>query len=383
MSSLSARNELVDRLRGFALVLLVLEAARQYFHTAAYSFDPIDAARTTLPIFLTRWVTFLAAPTFALIAGVSIHLRRVAGANNKALSLYLLKRGLLLMVLEVTVVAIGRDFALPPPILFAALGTLGVAFVAMAAFIWLPRRLVLALGVATLLVTDALSHIHLWGFGLLTRVWQFLHEAIVIVHGNRLIAEIDYAVIPWTAIVMIGYGLAPIFVQPPKQRDRSLLTLGALLVLLFLVLRGLNIYGDPQPWSINANATRTLMSFFAISKFPPSLDYACATLGLAFAAAPLLMRLPKPAGELLRVLGATALFAYVLHFYLMHALALATLYVTRQDVSATFDQVGKMAVEPQAHAGVGFDLPAVYIAWIVVLAMLYPLCRWRLSKRPS
>lgn len=381
MTPLSSRDELIDRLRGLALALLVLEAARQYFHSAAYLFDPIDPARSTPAIFITRWLTFLAPSALALLAGVAIRLRRASNADDRTLSIYLVKRGLFLMVLELTVVAFGRDFALPPPILFAALGTLGVALIAMAVLIWLPPRVVLGLAALALLLTDALGHVHSWSFGRFAPIWQYLHEAIVVIHGDKLIAEIDYAAIPWTAMVMLGYGLAPIFQLASKQRDRRLILLGACLLAIFAVLRFSNLYGDPQPWSPQADAAHTLMSYFFISKFPPSLNYACATLGVTLLLAPLIARLPSMPGRVLRTLGAAPLLAYVAHFYLMHALSLLALALSHQDVTASFDQVGKMAAAAQQHVGVGFDLPVVYAAWLTVLALLYPLCRWSIQAR--
>ena len=377
----AGRVELVDLLRGFALAILVLEASRQYFHGALYRFDPLDLTQTTPAIFATRWATHLSAPILALLAGVSAWLRSTSGAGTPQLSRYLLTRGLWLILLELTLVTFGRNFTLPPPILLQALASVGAAMAALAVLVWLPRRIVLGLGIAALLVTDLLDRVHSWNFGPLGIVWNLLHEPLFIVRDNRLVAIADYSLIPWVAIAMVGYGLGPTFAVDSKRRDRVLFGLGAAMIGLFVFLRATNTYGDPNPWLPQDDAVWTVMSFLNVAKFPPSLLFVCITLGIALVSAPLLMWIRGPVADLLRAFGRAPLLTYVVHFYLVHALALITLLATGADLSPTFDAIGKYAASPQAFIGAGYDLPIVYLAWAVSLGLLYPLSRWWADRK--
>src|SRR5713226_6400047 len=99
-----ARQPALDALRGLVMVIMALDHVRDFFHTGAQSFQPEDLTRTTAAIFLTRWITHFCAPTFMLTAGASAWLwQRHAGATPQALSSFLLKRGLWLVLLDVTV----------------------------------------------------------------------------------------------------------------------------------------------------------------------------------------------------------------------------------------------------------------------------------------
>jgi uncharacterized membrane protein len=292
------------------------------------------------------------------------------------LSRHLLARGLWLILLELTLLTFGRNFTLPPPFLLQALASVGAAMIALAVLVWLPRRIVFGLGVAALLVTDLLDNIHSWNFGPLGIVWNVLHEPLVVIRDGKLVAMVDYSLIPWVAIAMVGYGMGPIFAGDGRRRDRILLGLGAAMIAAFVALRAFNIYGDPNHWSVQGDAVRTIMSFFNVTKFPPSLLFVCITLGIALTLAPLLQQVRGPAAKLLRAFGGAPLFTYVAHFYLVHALALITLLAMGHDPSPTFDAIGKYAASRQALIGTGYDLPVVYLVWIVSLGLLYPLSRW-------
>ncbi len=148
------------------------------------------------------------------------------------------------------------------------------------------------------------------------------------------------------------------------------------MILVFLVLRGFNLYGNPIPWAPQADLGATLMVFFDVLKYPPSLLFVCATLGPVLLLFPLLAKLEGPAAGFLRTYGAVPLMAYVAHIYVVHAIALATRLGTGQDPAGMFDTIRNFMFEPDRMGGVSFPLWYVYLAWIAVLAIIYPLCRW-------
>ncbi len=372
----AGRVDVVDLLRGLALVLLVLEAARQYFHGALYEFDPLDPERTTAAIFATRWVTHVCAPILALLAGVSAYLRGAAGAGKADLSRYLATRGAWLVVIEISILTVVRNFALPPPVLFQALGATGCAMLALAVLLWLPRPLVLALGVAALAGHNLFDRYHWVQDGPVGAVWQLLHGYLYVQEKGQLLLVADYSLIPWVAVTLVGYGLGPLFSADPGKRDRALFWLGAAMLAAFVILRGMNLYGDPGPWRAQQDASRTVMAFLNVQKFPPSLHYFLATLGLVFVLTPLMARLRGPAAAFLRAFGAAPLFSYVAHFFVMHTLGLIALLVLGRDLAPMFDAIGKVIVPEPGLAGSGFGLPVVYLAWVAGLAVLYPISRW-------
>jgi uncharacterized membrane protein len=370
----AARLAHIDALRGLALVLLVLEAARQYFHGAIYDYDALDLRFTTPALFATRWITHIAAPILALLIGVSAHLRLAQGDARARVSRFLAARGLLIIMLELTLVAFGRNFAVYP-ILFAAFGTAGCAMIALAVLIWAPRYATLALGIVVLAAGGMLERLQSWHFGPLGWLWQLLDEPLVMTRDGRLAVVADYSFIPWIAIAMVGYGLGPLFAAEAKRRDPILLALGVALLALFAVLRAANAYGDPIGWSMQGDALRTFMAFMKVEKFPPSVLYACVTMGLAFVLTPLIARLTGPTASFLRTFGAAPMLAYVLHFYVMHVLAIAAALARGLDPTPLAHQISFLA-ETDVNPGLGFDLPGVYLAWLAALALLYPPVRW-------
>jgi len=190
-----------------------------------------------------------------------------------------------------------------------------------------------------------------------------------------------YPVLPWIGIMAFGYGLGPIFLAPAKQRDRTLLTLGASMLAAFLALRLFNQYGDPRAWTPQGDLTATLMRFLDAQKYPPSLDFTLATLGVVFCITPALGRLNAATSRFLITFGAVPLFAYLLHIYIAHALTILAHMAMGRDANGYFNMFFNVFANPERLQGLGFPLGIVYLAWLVVLAMLYPLCRWWMNVK--
>jgi uncharacterized membrane protein len=365
----------IDLLRGLVIVLMVLDHVRDQMHISGFVIDPLDPYQTTPLLYVTRWITHFCAPTFVFLAGVSAWLQAAKGKPAATLSGFLLKRGLWLIFLEMTVVSFGWSFVIPFFLFLQVIWAIGWAMVALAALIWLPRKAVLAIGIAIIAghnLFDSVTPDQLGGFGWL---WAFLKTGGPWIIGGQPVAMMLYPVLPWTGVMALGYGMAPIFLSP--RRDRMLVMIGIAMIAAFLLLRALNVYGDPKPWMIEPTSIATIMRFFDVEKYPPSLLYVCATLGPMLLLVPLLERATGAFPRVLQVFGAVPLFAYVVHVYLTHALAIAAHAGFGRPVGKLFNFLTSAMFDPQSLVPeVGLPLWVSYLGWIVTLILLYPCCRW-------
>lgn len=363
----AARIDAIDRLRGLVIVLMVLDHVRDYFHSSAFTADPLAMDSGDPALFMTRWVTHLCAPTFVFLSGVSIWLQRANGKSRGELGRFLLTRGLWLIFLELTVIQYAFNFG--GGVVLLVIWAIGASMIAMAGLIWLPRAVLLGLGVALVAGHQLLAPIDPPDVGVLAPLWSAMFE-----FGPGLGGLVLYPFAPWLGVMLLGYGLGPVFQRPDGERNRMILMLTGGMLVLFAVARGINQYGDPQPWAVQAGPLWTALSFINVSKYPPSLDYVLVTLGVSLSLLPLLGRLGGAAGGVLLTFGRTPLFAYVLHILLAHTLALVVGSLMGVPPSAFFNMLGDPS--RAIAAGWGFDLAGVYVAWLAVLAMLYPMSRW-------
>lgn len=359
----------VDMLRGLVIVVMALDHTRDFFHARAWLLDPLDPARTDVALFATRWITHVCAPAFVLLSGMSAFLQGHFGKSKGELARFLVTRGLWLIFLEMVILNFGWNFSLPGFGL-QVIWALGLGMVVLAGLIWLPRPAVLVVGAAIIAGHNLLDPVVPADLGPAAPLWIVLHEG-----GLTLTAFfVVYPALPWIGVMALGYGLGPVLVGDPARRRRTLTLLGLSMIAAFFVIRGVNLYGDPKPWTTQADATRTAFSFLNVQKYPPSLDYLLITLGAGLALLPLLERARGWFGELLLVYGRAPLMFYIAHIYLIHALALAIGLAIGFDPGIFVD----VMVDPSrmAQARWGFPLTGVYAMWLLVLALLYPLCRW-------
>ncbi len=375
--SLTAQVRLreIDLWRGVVIVLMALDHVRDYFHAGTFLFNPLDPDRTYAALYATRWITHLCAPSFVFLAGVSVYLQLAKGKKVPQLSRLLLWRGLWLVGLELTVISFAWAFAVPFPLFLQVIWAIGWSMIGLALLVWLPRPAVLAIGIAIVAGHNLLDAVTPDQFGQLSLLWTLLHEGGRVAVAGEPIGFASYPILPWVGVMALGYGLGAVFLEPAQRRDRMLLAAGGAMIALFLLLRGWNFYGDPDPWTERADLVRSAMAFLDVQKYPPSLMYVLITLGIGFALMPLLARVRGAAGNILLCFGAVPFFFYVLHLYVIHALAIAANAALGRDVSGMFNFV-KMITSPERYLHLGFPLLAVYAAWLVVLGLLYPLCRW-------
>lgn len=356
----------IDRIRGLVMVLMTLDHVRHYFTNI--HFNPLDPELTNGPLYLTRWITHLCAPTFVFLAGVSAFLvsQRLTPAE---LSRFLFTRGLWLVVVEVVVINLAWSFnpAYSHGIFLQVIWAIGISMMVLAVLVRLPRMTVLCLSVVLIAGHNALDGIEPEVFGSWATVWKLLH-----VSGPLPFGFVAYPVLPWIGIMAFGYCAGSLYQQESGYRQLVLFVGGCGALTAFFVLRLINGYGDPQPWVSQATFAQTLFAFFDVEKYPPSLMYVLATLGCACLLLAAAERSGNgPLARALNTFGRVPFFFYILHIVLAHAAAGALALFMGHGTDMLV--IRSMFDLPQ---GWGFDLPVVYLAWIAVVLAAYPLCRW-------
>jgi uncharacterized membrane protein len=359
----STRLAAIDAVRGLAIMLMVLDHTRDFFSNAP---SPTDLTRTYPALFFTRWVTHFCAPTFLFLAGTSAFFVGKR-STRAALQRYLLSRGAWLVLLEFTLVNFLWHFNLrySMGLVLQVIWAIGVSMCVLAGLVMLPRRILLGVslvGIAGHNLLDTLRPEHFGAWGVL---WKVLH-----VQGPMPVGFVHYPLIPWVFVMALGFCAGELYELGQAQRQRMLWIAGGAACATFLALRTLNVYGDPKPWATQATTTLSVLSFFNVSKYPPSLDYLLIMLGLACLLLAWCERVPRAALGLLLSLGRVPLFAYVLHLALVHLFAglLALAMGLGTGVLTQF-----FLGFPK---GWGVGLAGVYCAWLLVLALLVPACRW-------
>ena len=363
----------IDTLRGLVMIVMALDHTRDFF--ANGGFNPRDVTDTAL--FLTRWVTHFCAPTFIFLAGISAFLYGAQGRNNQAhgtadVSRFLVTRGLWLVLIEFTVVRLGWSFDIHFSYFVAqVIFAIGVSMVALSAIVHLPRGAIAVIGLAMIAGHNALDGIKAEQLGAAAPLWHLLHQPGLFDIAPGVKFFVLYPLIPWIGVMAAGYALGPVFTQERAARVQQLFMLGAAVTLGFFVLRATNLYGDPAPWAIQDNVLATVLSFINCEKYPPSLLYLGMTLGPALMLVAAFEWFRGPVADWIATFGRVPFFYYVVHIFLLHALAIVFAWVTIGEIGFLF---GPLAGRKPTTYGMG--LAGIYAVWLAVVVALYPLCRW-------
>jgi uncharacterized membrane protein len=360
-------------MRGIVMVIMALDHVRDYFHAGASIFDPTDMTQTHPVLFFTRWITHFCAPTFVFLSGVSARMS-LQRKSAKELSWFLFTRGIWLIVLEQTIFRFGFTFSLQyDMVIFLVLWAIGGSMIILAGLVYLSPRVVLIIGLILIFGHNAFDGIRLApgdsGYG----VWTFIMQSGFVPPGT----VVPYALIPWLGILLAGYGAGTLYTDDvnPPYRKKILFNIGLAATILFIVIRGVNVYGDIAPWAVQKNILFTIMSFMNTTKYPVSLLFTLMTLGPVLM---ILSRMEKSKNKTLEtvsIFGRVPLFYYVLHFYLIHAVALAAYMITSGTpwTQIDFSLSKGLGGIPR---GTGYTLEWTYVAWFGTVLIMYPLCRW-------
>lgn len=377
----------IDLLRGLIMVIMALDHVRDFFFR--HGVDPTDLKETTPGLFFTRWITHFCAPLFLLLAGVGIALSRQRGKTGSALSTFLVTRGLWLVFLEWCIVrtfgwAWNFDFHYLP---CWVIWTLGWSMVILAGLVRLPTWFSITFGVVLIVGHHLTDQVKAEDLGRLRVAWCFLHDSQdVAVHPEKGLIpkkEVEnfqgytisagYPLIPWVGVMALGYGLGVVYAWEAYRRRRFLALLGTGCCLAFVILRAINGYGESSRWEPQPSFFFNLIAFLNCTKQPPSLCYLLMTIGpgLLF-----LAYFDRGAGRWAGpfiTFGKVPLFFYLLHLPLIHALCLLAAW---WQLSAFPTWLFTNPPLGDVPAAFGFPLPVIYGVWLLVVVMLYPLCRW-------
>ncbi|MBS1530248.1 MAG: DUF1624 domain-containing protein [Bacteroidetes bacterium] len=380
----------IDILRGLVMVIMAIDHCRDFYHY--HHPEPTDLANTTLFLFFTRWITHFCASAFVFLSGMSAYLAGTRRTHAQ-FSSFLIKRGLWLIVIELVLInlAITLDPTYHVQILQVS-WAIGGSMIVLGLLVWARLRLpiIAALGLIIVLghnifdpqdmPSPAVSGT-LWGKLLLSGrgfgdFWPYPGAA-----NRGLLAA--YALLPWAGLMMIGYAFGSLYVKTydAVKRRKILLYSGLAVLAVFVLLRFFNVYGDPNPWASQKTATLSIISFFNVTKYPPSLLYTCMTVGTSLLILALTEKVKNKFTSILFVYGNVPFFYYLCHWYLIRLSTIAIFFISGFKTSQIVNpHQGPILFQPDEF---GFSLGGVYVVWFCVILILYFPCRWYANYKRS
>jgi uncharacterized membrane protein len=369
-----SRIQSIDLLKGLIMIIMALDHVRHGHREFIAGMNPLDLTTTSPVLFFTRWITNICAPVFIFLSGVSIFfmMRR---KKKKEISLFLLQRGLWLIILEITILNFGWEWNL----YYYRLGlqviwVIGLCMICFSALIYLPSKIQTAVGLLLVFGHNLLDKYNVIGNSFLDFIWAVLHVRHRFIIDQHHTVMLAYPLIPWIGVMLLGFQFGVIYKPdfPPQKRKRILLLLGFFSILLFLILRSGNFYGDANPWAQKSNFIYTLCSFIDTVKYPPSLQYLLTNLGIAFIFLAFAEGWKNKLVDIISVYGRVPMFYYIVHVYLIHVSLWVVFFASGHHWNEV-DFTKRISGYP---IGFGLSLGGVYFLWVLVVCLLYFPCKW-------
>lgn len=354
----------IDALRGLVILFMLLDHVRETFLLHRQVSDPMDIASTEPALFFSRTLAHLCAPVFVLLTGLSAWLFGEKYAGKSDVSAFLFKRGLFLVLLEFTLVNFAWTFQLPPSVIYLqVIWAIGLSMIALSLLVWLPRWLLLTLSLMIIAGHNLLDTVHFPVESALHVPWAILHDRGWIDVSDTLRLRTSYPLLPWIGVIGLGYALGPWFARGVEAglRQWQLLIAGSAGLLGFVGLRLINGYGE-KPWAVGDTSVQTLMSFFNITKYPPSLLFIALTVSFGLLLLLAFERLQERRWiRWLTVFGSAPMFFYLLHLYTLKVLYLIGVALFGLNQGSYF----------------GFSsVAAIWLAAALLAIVLFPAVRW-------
>ena len=368
------RIESIDILRGIVMVLMALDHVRGYFFFGSFTSNLTDLSTTTPIFFFTRVITHFCAPVFVLLTGVSAYLYGHK-KNKYELSKFLFIRGIWLIFLEIIVNNFlwffDPSFSM---ILLQVIWAIGFGMLFLSGLVYLSNKTILIFGLSIVFFHNLLDFFVFEGKSVGSILWYFLHQMAVVEVSDSTSIIFGYPVLPWIGLMAVGYVLGSVFINyQPKERCSLLIKYGLYSIILFLIVRFLDIYGDPNPFSMQKSLSSTIMDFFNTTKYPPSLLFILMTIGPSLLVLAYVEKIKNKITDFFIVFGRVPLFYYFLHILVIHILAIIILIFNGGDFTIMLNMTPYLG-DQQQLVEYGYPMWVVYLIWFVVILILYPLC---------
>jgi len=366
------RIQSIDTVRGGVMVIMALDHVREFIHVSAMAQSPTDLGTTTFLLFMTRWVTHLCAPAFVFISGISAFLYLQRNRDPKA-GRFFLTRGIWLVILEFTLINFSLWFDIRfRLVILEVIGTIGFGFIVLSFLTRLSSRAIGIAGIVLIFTHDLLQFVSTPSNPVLSFLAQVLYRPGITPMGEGFTFLSSYPVLSWLGILLAGFGAGELFRQKEAKQKRLLL-MGLLSLMLFLILRMANFYGDPSAWSVQKNSLFTVLSFVNVTKYPVSLHFSLLFVGFTLL---LLWQAGRIEGRISRVLavfGRVPLFYFIIHLYIIHILMFGIFFI--QGFGWKDFAFGPfLNGRPAGEAGLG--LVWIYAIWAALVISLWPVCKW-------
>ncbi len=365
----------IDILRGLVIILMAVDHIRDMW--ALEPFAPENISETSAGYFFTRWITHFCAPVFVFLAGTSIYLYLQKVKDKNVVSTFLVKRGLWLVLVEIIIInwawswkMIWNSWGFFLQVIWA----IGVAMIAMALLIRLSNKILLIVSMLIIFGHNLLNAITPNDLGSFDWFWKIFHEQgwIPFASDNSFGMYVVYPILPWIGVMAAGFVFGQVMTWEPEKRIKLLWKLGIGSILLFVVLRYSNIYGDTGVWEIQKNGLFTFIDFLNTQKYPPSLLFLLMTLGPSFLLLIVFEKWKTKLFDFLKVFGRVPFFFYILHFPVIHFSSMLYFRITE---GTWFDLANSGGPKnwPEFYQPSLFRL---YLVWVLIVIFFYFLCSW-------
>jgi uncharacterized membrane protein len=364
----------VDLLRGIIMIIMALDHTRDFFHYDAQTGSPLDLNTTTPILFFTRWITHFCAPLFVFLSGTSAFLQS-ARKSKKELSIFLITRGLWLIVAEIAIVDLiltfNIDFSF---IALEVIWAIGISMAILGFMIWLPFEIILAVGLLIMLGHNTLDFYEKDQTTPFSATYDLIHRPGLHLLWGKHQLLILYPFLPWAGLMMLGYCLGKVLRNNDAAlRKRFLMITGSSIIALYIILRFINVYGDPSPWAPRPSGFYTFLSFINSTKYPPSLFFMCMTIGPALLLMAWWDKIQNGFTKIVSVYGRVPFFYFLVHLFVLHLFSAVTYFMRGHSFA---EGTNPTALIKFIQPGEGIQLRYVYIIWLAVVIVLYPLCKW-------
>lgn len=373
---MNRRINSIDIVRGIVMIIMAFDHTRDLLHVSSLTQSPTDLSSTTPALFFSRWITHLCAPTFVFLSGVSVYLSlKNAGAGSLGeVKNFLRKRGLWLILLEITVINFALWFDVHfRIIMLQVIAAIGIGFIVLSFLLSISPKKIGIAAITIIILHNLLQLVPPTTNPALSVLRNLFFAPGFIPVSPDFSILVSYPFVQWTGIMLLGFACGQVFEIPLIKRNKKLFITGMICLAAFVLIRLINIYGDPVPWQTQKDGMYTFLSFLNVTKYPPSLQFILLFAGIAFLLLSFAEELPKFIQNILLVYGKVPMFYYLLHFYLIR---LATFIMVFAQGFAWKDLLFGPFQFGRPASGSGIGLGAVAVVWLIIVALLYPACKW-------